>query len=87
MAYARFEVTVTPKMETWNNKQYTVTIYARDGAQAVKQARAQYKANEQDFGQLPATYKVKKEEQSKHVSDGYNVEFFGAKPAELSRDY
>jgi len=87
MAYARYEVTVTPKMETWNNKQYTVTIYARDGAQAVKQARAQYKANEQDFGQLPATYKVRKEGQSQQVMDGYNVEFFGAKPAQVACDY
>ena len=60
MSYSTYTVTVTPKLETWNNKAYTVEIYAKDRASAIKQVREQYKANAQDFGQTAAIYTAKK---------------------------
>ena len=60
MAHSTYTVTVTPKLETWNNKQYTVEVYAKDRAAAIKQAREQYKEVAQDFGQTSATYTAKK---------------------------
>ena len=89
MAYSYYNVTVTPKQQNWNCKEYTVRVYAKDRAAAIKQARAEYKENNQDFGQLPATYKVSKEEkgESPYVYNGYNVEFQGARPARACEDY
>lgn len=60
MSYSTYTVTVTPKLETWNNKQYTVEMEAKSRADAIKQAREQYKENAQDFGQTAATYTAKK---------------------------
>jgi len=51
-----FTVAVSPKVETWSNKPYTVTLQARDRAAAIKAARAEYFENAQAFGQSAATY-------------------------------
>lgn len=90
MAFSYYTVTVTPKQETWNNKQYTTKCYARSREEAIKQARAEYKRENQDYGQTSATYRCSKDEEdgeSRFVLDGYNVEFQGARPAAVAQDY
>jgi hypothetical protein len=89
MPYSYYTVTVTPKAESWNCREYTTRVYAKDRASAIKEARAEYKANNQDFGQASATFKASKEDEgeSPFVLDGYNVEFQGARPAHIGEDY
>ena len=88
MPYSYYTVTVTPKAESWNCREYKARVYAKDRAAAIKEARAEYKSNNQDFGQTAATFKASRDEgESPFVLDGYNVEFQGARPAHACEDY
>jgi hypothetical protein len=59
MNYATYTVTVTPTIPTWQLKEYTVEVYAKDRAKAIKQAREEFRASWQDWGHGPATYRAK----------------------------
>jgi hypothetical protein len=55
-AHRHFIVTISPTIPTWQNKEYFACFYAKDRADAIKQARADYRAAWQDWGQAPAKY-------------------------------
>lgn len=65
--FKTYVVTITPKHQTyagaWASGEYTVEVFARDRAEAIRKARSDYSA--ENGGMNPASFRatLKKEEQ------------------------